>query len=78
MKFDTSVAKGLKLKVEKFWGLIPTFEKVTEENLVGVGGLFGLINDSNIDILQKNQYDVEAENVCKGAFAYSLLIYQIS
>ena len=62
-----------------FWGLIPTFAEVTEENLVGVGGLFappslilnkikgmnlvilrlsgcpriGLVNESNIDILQK-------------------------
>ena len=103
MKFDTSVAKGLKLKVEKFWGLIPTFAEVTEENLVGVGGLFAplpflILNrvkgmnpviltlsgcpriglESNIDILQKNQYDVVAENVCKGALAYSLLIYRIS
>ena len=34
LKFYTSVAKGLKLKV-KFWGLIPTFAEVTEENLVG-------------------------------------------
>ena len=25
MKFYTSVAKGLKLKVRKFWGLIPAF-----------------------------------------------------
>ena len=34
LKFYTSVAKGLKLKVRKFWGLIPTFAKVTEERLV--------------------------------------------
>ena len=73
------MAKGLKLKVGKFLGLIPTFAEVTEENLVGVGGVFappslilnrvkginsvilrlsgcsriGLINESNIDILQK-------------------------
>ena len=33
--FYTSVAKGLKLKVGKFWGLIPTFVEVTEEKLVG-------------------------------------------
>ena len=25
LKFYTSVANGLKLKVRKFWGLIPTF-----------------------------------------------------
>ena len=35
LKFYTSVGKGLKLKVRKFWGLIPTFEKVTGEKLVG-------------------------------------------
>ena len=33
--FYTSVAKGLKLKVRKFLGLIPTFPEVTEEKLVG-------------------------------------------
>ena len=38
MKFYTSVAKGLKLKVRKFWGLIPTFVEVTGKILVG--GLF--------------------------------------
>ena len=31
------MAKGLKLKVRKFWGLIPTFAEVAEENLVGGG-----------------------------------------
>ena len=35
LKFYTSVAKGFKLKVRKFWGLIPTFAEVTGENLVG-------------------------------------------
>ena len=30
-KFYTSVAKGLKLKVIKFWGLIRTFVEVTGE-----------------------------------------------
>ena len=35
LKFDTSVAKELKLKVRKFRGLIPTFVEVTEEKLVG-------------------------------------------
>ena len=42
LKFYTSVAKGLKLKVRKFWGLIATFVEVTEEKLSGRGGgLFG-------------------------------------
>ena len=35
LKSYTSVAKGLKLKVRKFWGLIPTFVEVTGEKLVG-------------------------------------------
>ena len=33
MKFYTSVAKGLKLNVRKFWGLIPTLVEVTGEKL---------------------------------------------
>ena len=40
LKFYTSVAKGLKLKVRKFYGLVPTYVEVTGENLVGRGGLF--------------------------------------
>ena len=35
MTFYTSVAKGLKLKVRKLWGLIPTFVEFTGEKLVG-------------------------------------------
>ena len=35
LKFYTSLSKGLKLKLKKFWGLILTFVKVTGENLVG-------------------------------------------
>ena len=38
LKFYTNVAKGLKLKVRKFQGLIPTFVEVTEEKLVGGEG----------------------------------------
>ena len=38
LKFYTSMTKGLKQKVRKFWGLIPTFVEVTGEKLVG-GGL---------------------------------------
>ena len=34
LKFYTSVVKGLKLKVRKFWGLKPTFVEVTGEKLV--------------------------------------------
>ena len=35
LKFCISVAKRLKLKVRKFWGLILMFVKVTGEKLVG-------------------------------------------
>ena len=35
MKFYTCVAIGLKLKVRKFWGLIPMFVEVTGVKLVG-------------------------------------------
>ena len=35
LKFYTSMAKRLKLKVRKFWGLILIFVEVTEEKLVG-------------------------------------------
>ena len=38
LKFCTSAAKGLKLKVRKFWGSNSTFVEVTVEKLVG--GLF--------------------------------------
>ena len=37
LKFITSVAKGLKLNVRKFLGLIPRFVEVTGEKLVGEG-----------------------------------------
>ena len=39
LKYYTSVAKGLDLKVRKFLGLNPTFVEVTGEKLVG-GGAF--------------------------------------
>ena len=32
------MAKGLKLIVKSFWGLIPTFVEVTGEKLVGLFG----------------------------------------
>ena len=35
LKFYTSVAKELKLKGSKFWGLFPTFVEVTEKKLIG-------------------------------------------
>ena len=38
LKFYTSVEKGLKLKVRKFYGQVPTFVEVTAGKLVGGGG----------------------------------------
>ena len=35
LTFYTSVAKGLKPKTRKFWGVIPTFVEVTRKTLVG-------------------------------------------
>ena len=40
LKLYKSVAKGLTLKVRKFWGLISTFAEITEEKLVGGGRPF--------------------------------------
>ena len=36
LKFYTSVAKELKVKVRKFWGITLKFLEVTRKNLVGV------------------------------------------
>ena len=40
LKVYTSEAKGLKVKVKKFGGLIPTFLEVIGENQVGGKGAF--------------------------------------
>ena len=42
LKFYSSVAKGLRLKVRMFWGLIPRFEKIAVEKMEGTGGGFAL------------------------------------
>ena len=41
LKFYTTVAKGLKVKIRTFLGLIPTFTEVTGKKLKGGGALFG-------------------------------------
>ena len=38
LKFYSSVEKGLKLKVRKFYGQVPTFVEVTGGKLVGDEG----------------------------------------
>ena len=40
LKLYNSVAKRLKLKIRKFWGLVLTFGEVAEKTLVGEGGLW--------------------------------------
>ena len=42
LKMYASVAKGSKIKVRTFWGLIPKFVKVTRGKLVGSKGYFEL------------------------------------
>ena len=50
-KFYTSVAKGLKLKIRKFWGLIHTFvEVIGKKTGSGGGGAFWL--SVNIEVNQ--------------------------
>ena len=41
LKFYTSVAKDLKLKLRKFWGLVPTLVEVTRKKVVGGMALWG-------------------------------------
>ena len=61
LKFYPSLSKGLKLKVRKFWGLIPTFVEVIRKELVagweGGGGLFGplpILNRLKGSLREKN------------------------
>ena len=43
LKFNTKVKERLKLKVRKYWELIPIFVEVIREKLVG-GLLFNITN----------------------------------
>ena len=55
LKFYTIVAKGLKLKVKRFWRLIPTFVEVTGEKLVGMAFLpspLPILNRVNLKLEQ--------------------------
>ena len=66
LKFYASVAKWLKLKVRKLWGLIPTFTEVTGKNLVGRRGMgggllrFPILNTVNLVSLTKSQSRISA------------------
>ena len=47
------MGKGLKLKVRAFWGLIPTFEEVAREKLLGGTFLPPIVNGVKIsDLLE--------------------------
>ena len=55
MKFYTSVAKGLKVKVIKFWGLVATFIEVTKEKTGSGGGGGGSFLPPPIPVLILNR-----------------------
>ena len=58
LQFYTSVAKRLKLKLRKFWGLIPTFVEIIGKKLVG--GAFlppPILNRVKINIFMAVQYN---------------------
>ena len=50
LKFYSSGAKGLKLRVKQFCGLSPTFAEVTGEKMVVGGGAFRKNPESGKDI----------------------------
>ena len=56
LKFYTSVAKGLKLKVRKSRGLIPVFVEVTGEKLVGRGEGDTYCPSPSIIVLKNKNY----------------------
>ena len=71
LKFYTSAAKGLKLKVRKFLGLIPLFVEVTGKKLVGEGG--GSFSFSLDDIFfKKLQRAFHAFYLCFGKISWAL------
>ena len=51
--FYTSVAKGLKLKVRKFFGLVPMFVEVTGEKTAGDFWLPSILNSVNMQPTNK-------------------------
>ena len=58
MKLYTSLSKELKLKVRKFWRVIPTFVEVTGEKLVGGGAFWPYVTISgNFERLQNFNFE---------------------
>ena len=59
LRFDASVEKGLKLKLRKFWWLIPTFVEVTGGKLVGRTFFFPLLILNRVnDLYYKGRFFV--------------------
>ena len=75
LKFYTSVAKGLKIKVRMFWGLIPTFVKVIGKKLVGEALLTAhpFLNRANVTIFLSVSYDLHDE--CFFSKIYGVQMY---
>ena len=55
LKFLKKVAKGLKLKVRKFWRLIPKFTEVAGIKLVGEFFGIGLRNYQHIFLIRSKE-----------------------
>ena len=71
LKFYTSVVKGLKLKVQMFLGLIPTFVEVTRGKLVGVVFLPpSILNGVNIAVASGEK--VHRGNLCPFVIHFTL------
>ena len=51
LKFYSKVAKGLELKIRRFWGLIFTFVEVTGEKLAGGACLPTILNRVKNELL---------------------------
>ena len=63
LKFYTSVAKGLKLKARKLYGVIPSFVEVTGEKLEGTPHPLPppppqILNTVNINVIRMSVFDI--------------------
>ena len=63
LKFYTSSAKELKVKVRKFWGLFPTFVEITGNNpLNRVNEMFRFLIENNS--ISSNQFGFKPGDCC--------------
>ena len=68
LRFYTSVAKGLILKVKKFLGLIPTFVEVRREKLVGDPVLFLFMVTSELRLYELFALKLKISLLMEGKF----------